>query len=221
MPVQETNHNELEQLVEQARARATEAGLHGLPDGFLDTVAPALAVAATRRFGDDGPSLELLRFRMDELETKRRHAEEAAGRLRTGTGTAPPTDGLRWRPELSAVAILGLAGLCLDLYGPERLNSREWAALALAGFLVALNLRAVPQGIRGLCARIGDFTRGWMAACSARRLERGGDRLRASIFEAEDRSSCMAQWIARGQPLVLAEYHLYKGRAVAAAQLES
>jgi hypothetical protein len=221
MPVQETIHSEVEPLLEQARARATEAGLHRLPDGFLDVVAPALAVAAARQFGDDCRSLELLRSRLDALEAKRRHAEEAAERFRTGAGTLAPTSGFRWRPELSAAAVFGLAGLCLDLFGPARLNAREWTALALAGFLVALNLRAVPQGVRRLCARSGEFGRGWIAARSAKQLEREAGRLRAGIFEAEDRSSRMEQWIARSQPLVLAEYHLYRNRAAAAAQLES
>jgi hypothetical protein len=221
MPVQEKIPSELEQLLEQAQTRATEAGLHGLPDGFLDTVAPALTVAAARRFGDGGPSLETLRFRADELEAKRRSAEEEAEHIRTATARPAPTGDFRWRPELSAAAVFGLAGLCLDLFGPERLNAREWAALALAGFLVALNLRAVPREVGRLCARIGQSVRRRTAARSEQRLEQEMARLRAGIFETEDRTSQVAQWIARCQPLVLAEYHMYKDRAAAAAQLES
>jgi hypothetical protein len=99
MPVQEKIPSELEQLLEQAQTRATEAGLHGLPDGFLDTVAPALTVAAARRFGDGGPSLETLRFRADELEAKRRSAEEEAERIRTATARPAPTGDFRWRPR--------------------------------------------------------------------------------------------------------------------------
>ena len=221
MPVQETIHNELEQLLEQARARATEAGLHGLPDGFPETVVPALAVAAARRFEEAGPSAELLRLRFDEIETRRRRAEQAAERLLARVATAAPADGFRWRGELSAAALFGLAGLCLDLILPERLNAREWAALSLAALLVALNIRVAPELVRRLFTRAGESARHWVAAASAKRLEREAGRLRARIFEAEDRNMRMAQWISRGQGLVLAEYRLYRDRAAAAAQLES
>jgi len=212
--------NEMEALIEVAKALGTDAGFHTLPDEFEKRLEPRLRLLREKFFRDSAEAGEARDRRAAALEAEQARCQERVDAYRSrwaaGAQALRPSLWHRWPAAVSVAAAAVLLGLGLEELGGIPVSARLATMLGLAAGLLIVNLEALAAAPARVRARWHSWIEYRRALSRLRVAAAESERLRVEELERAWVRRWAGEFMQRLHGALLVEYGYHKARAAAA-----